>query len=290
VPQLFSSRKEVAFVPPTAMELSVTFTVPVFFTVTTCASLVVPVMLAGKASEVGLSVTVGVVAAVAVPFRATTCGEPVALSATERLAVSVPATVGLNSTEMVQLAAAASEVAQVVADLTNEVALVPVKVSDVSVTAVVPVFLIVTTCAGVVKPTVVDAKVKLVGESVTVSGAAIAVPFSVTTCGVPVALSATESDAVRAPATVGLNSIETVQLAPAASEVVQVVADLTNEVALVPVKVSEVSVTAVVPVFLIVTTCAAVVAPTTVDANVSAVGESVTVSGAAVAVPFSAIV
>ena len=41
------------------------------------------------------------------------------------------------------------------------------------------------------------------------------------------ALSAIDSDAVRDPAAVGLNSTEMVQLAPAASEVVQVVADCT---------------------------------------------------------------
>ena len=90
---------------------------------------------------------------------------PVALSATERLAVKAPAAVGLNSTETVQLAAAARVVPQVVADFRNEVALVPVMVSEVSVTVTVPVFFTVTVCAAEVEPTVVEAKVRAAGES-----------------------------------------------------------------------------------------------------------------------------
>ena len=41
-------------------------------------------------------------------------------------------------------------------------------VSDVSVTAAVPVFLTVTTCAAVIEPSAVDAKARLVGERETV--------------------------------------------------------------------------------------------------------------------------
>ena len=73
-----------------------------------------------------------------------------ALSAIESEAVSDPAPVGLNSTDTVQLAAAASDVPQVVADLRKEDALVPVKPIVPTVTAVVPVFFTVTTCATVV--------------------------------------------------------------------------------------------------------------------------------------------
>ena len=80
-----------------------------------------------------------------VPLSVTTWGDTLALSAIERDAVSAPTTVGLNSTDTVQLAATANEVSHVVADFTNEVALVPVMVSDVSVKAAVPVFFTVTT-------------------------------------------------------------------------------------------------------------------------------------------------
>jgi len=75
----------------------------------------------------------------------TACGDPVALSAIESDAFNAPAAAGLNSTETVQEAAAASVVPQVVADLMNEVALVPVMVSDVRFNVAVPEFLMVTT-------------------------------------------------------------------------------------------------------------------------------------------------
>jgi len=178
---------------------------------------------------------------------------PVALSAIDSEAGSDPTAVGLNSTEIVQLAAAANDVVQVVADFTYEVVPVPVKLIVPSVTADTLVFFTVTTCAAVVDPTVVEAKVRVVGETVTVSGAATPVPVSETSCGEPVALSATESEAVSAPAAAGLNSTEIVQLAEAASDVVHVVADLMNDVASVPVMPIVPSVTAVVLVFFTVT-------------------------------------
>jgi hypothetical protein len=274
-----------------AIELIVTLAVPVLVKVTTWASLVLPKMVAGNAMEAGLNVTVEVPDAMAVPVKATVCGEPVALSATESNAVSVPAAVGLNSTETVQVALAASEVPQVVADLRNEVAFVPVMVSDDSVTAVVLVFFTVTICAVEVEPMAVDAKVKLAGESVTVRApAAVAVPVSATVCGEPVALSATDRLPDFAPAVTGLNSTEIVQVALAANVVPQVFADTANEVKLAPVRVSEVKVTADVPVFFTVIVCAAEVEFAAVEPNVRLVGESVTESAAAVAVPFSATV
>ena len=82
---------------------------------------------------------------------------------------------------------------------------------------------------------------------------------------------------VSVPAAAGLNSTETVQDAAAANVVPQVVADLRNEEESVPVMVSDVSVTVAVPVFLTVTTCAAVVEPSAVDAKGNAVGEMVMV-------------
>jgi len=185
----------------------------------------------------------------------------------------------------VQLAAAARDVVQVVADFTNDVALVPVNPIVPSVTAETLVFFTVTTCAAVVEPTVVEANVSAVGATVTVNAAATPVPVIATSCGVPVALSAIDSEAGSEPATVGLNSTEMVQLAAAASDVVQVVADFTYDVAPVPVNPIVPSVTAETLVFFTVTTCAAVVDPTVVEANVSAVGDTVTVSAAATPVP-----
>ena len=172
------STNEVAFVPPSAIELMVAAAVPVFFTVTTWAALVDAVTVAGKAIDVGVSVIAGAAAAAPVPVRLTVCGDPVALSAIDSDAVNVPAAAGLNSTEMVQLAAAASEVVHVFAEIRKEVAFVPVRVSEVSVSVAVPEFFTVTTWAAVVDPTVVEAKVRLVGVRLTV-GAAAAVPVPV---------------------------------------------------------------------------------------------------------------
>src|ERR1700735_2285360 len=74
VPQLPSSRNEVALVPPSAMELMVTATVLVFLSVIGWASLVEPSAVLGNAIAVGVRMTVGVVAATPVPARATVCG------------------------------------------------------------------------------------------------------------------------------------------------------------------------------------------------------------------------
>jgi hypothetical protein len=146
------------------------------------------------------------------------------------------------------------------------------------------VFLSVTICAALVEPTVVAANVRLVGDRVAVGSTAVAVPFKATSCGEPVALSETASEAEREPATVGLNSIETVQVALAARLPEQVVADLTKVLAFVPVTVSEVSVTAVEPVFLIVTNCAALPEPTEVEGKLRLAGATLTVMEAPVPV------
>lgn len=270
------------------MELMVVLTDPVFLKVIVCASLVVPVTVFGKAIEVGLKVTES--AETPVPVSVAVCGDPDALSATERLAVSVPVATGLNSTETVQVAAAANVEPQVVADLRNDEALVPVMVSEVRFTVPVPVFFIVTVCAAEVDPSAVEAKVRVVGESETVNVAAAPVPESATFCGDPVALSATERLAVNVPVAAGLNSTESVQLAAAARVVPQVFAEIRKDVGLVPVRVSEVRVTVPVLVFFTVTVCAAVVDPSAVEAKDSVVGETVTMSVEDVPVPVNATV
>jgi len=187
--------------------------VPVFFTVTTWATLVAAVAVAGKAIDVGVNVMAGAAAAAPVPVRLTVWGDPVALSAINSEAANAPAAAGLNSTETEQVAPAASDVEQVFAEIRKEVAPVPVIASDVRVSAAVPEFFTVTICAAVVTPTVVDAKVRLVGVRVTAGVAATPVPVRATVCGDPVALSAIDSEAANAPAAAGLNSTDTVQVA-----------------------------------------------------------------------------
>jgi len=208
------------------MEEMVAEALPVFFTVTTWASLAVARTVLGKLRAVELRVIAGT--ATPVPVRVTFCGEPVALSATERLAVSAPATAGLKAIEMVQEAPIASVVPQVLAVWTKEVGSVPVRVMPPEVIVsgvVVLVFFRVATWAAVSTPIVVLAKVRVAGVRVTV-GAGNPVPVRVTFCGEPVALSATERLAVSVPAAAGLNATEMVQEAPTASVVPQVFADM----------------------------------------------------------------
>jgi hypothetical protein len=149
----------------------------------------------------------------------------------------------------------------------------------VKLTGDVPVFLIVTTCAAVVVPTAVDAKLNELGVMLNVGPPEAPVPDSATVCGEPAAVSEYVTTADSAPATVGSNANEFVQLAPAGSGFVQVDAVLLNELAPLPVIVVDaVKLTAVVPVFLIVTTCAAVVVPTGVDAKLNELGVMLSVA------------
>lgn len=248
---------------------------------------VAPMIVVPKVRLDGEMVTVAPLGFAPVPLRATDCGVPVALSATESDAVRVPAAIGLNSMETVQLALAASDVPQVLAEIENDDESVAVSFSDVRVTADVPVFFTVTTCAADVEPTVVEANVSVAGESERVSVAGdVPVPEKATICGVPVALSATDKDAVSVAALAGLNSTETVQLALAASDAPQVLAEIAYDEGSVPVSVSDVRVTVAVPVFLMVTVCAAEVEPLVVEGNAMLAGESERVSVAgAVPVP-----
>ncbi len=72
--QPFRSTNDVALVPPSAIELSVTLAVPVLVSVTVCRSLVVPTAVLGKASDVMLTDRVVELALAPVPDRATVCG------------------------------------------------------------------------------------------------------------------------------------------------------------------------------------------------------------------------
>jgi hypothetical protein len=182
-----------------------------------------------------------------VPVRATEAGVLVPLLATTSVPVEAPAAVGLYSTETVQVAPAARLVPQVEADLRKGAD----TVSELNVSAPVPVFLTVTTWAAVVVPTLTVPNASEVGDSDSVRVvAALPVPVKATEAGVLVPLLATTSVPVEADAAVGLYSTETVQLAPTARLVPQVVADFTNG----DDTVSEDSVRVPVPVFLTVTT------------------------------------
>lgn len=154
-----------------------------------------------------------------VPLRVTTCGLAGSESATLSEAVRVPAAAGVKVTLTVQECDPAKLVPQVFVCVKSE-AFVPVKVRLLIVIAEVLAFVTVTVCEELGEPTFVEGKVSDTGATLM---AAVPVPVKDTVCGVPVALSATLMEALRAPRAVGLNVTVMVQLAPAASEVVQVV-------------------------------------------------------------------
>lgn len=204
-------------------EMLVTFNgeVPVLVRVTAWAWLVVPLAVEAKVSEAGLTVTES--AAVPVPLSATVCGEPLAVSATLRVAFRAAAEAGLKDTKTPQLAPAAS-VAPHECNCRNDVGLVPAIVIELRVTDRVPVFFTVTSCAALVVPDTVFGNVRAVGDRVIDRvDATVPVPLSVTFWGEPVALSATLRVAGKLPVVAGLKLTETVHDAPAARVVPQVV-------------------------------------------------------------------
>ena len=141
-PQVFVWVKLDAFVPPSVMLEIVIVAAPVLLSFTVEAALVVAIVVTGNAIVDADSVATGTAPA---PVSATVCGEPVALSATLSVPVTVPAATGVKLTEIVQFAPAASVVPQVVAVCVN-VALPPIEIA-IPVSVPVPGFDSVTVCA-----------------------------------------------------------------------------------------------------------------------------------------------
>src|SRR5437868_5113203 len=83
-----------------------------------------------------------------------------------------------------------------------------------------PVLVSVTVCAALVVLINWLPKVRLVGDRLT-AGAVVPVPVNETVCGLPAALSVTESVPVREPAAVGVKLTEIVHVADAATDVPQ---------------------------------------------------------------------
>ena len=98
----------------------------------------------------------------------------------------------------------------------------PLEVILASVSAPLPVFVRVTGCAALVVPTGRLPKARLVGERLTTAAVLVPVPERLTVWGLPLALSAMLSAAVRAPLADGVKVTLIVQLAPATTELPQV--------------------------------------------------------------------
>lgn len=138
----------------------------------------------------------------------------------------------------------------------------------------------VTVCAAEAPPTVVDGKVRLVGDTPAEDvPEAAPVPLSATVCGELAALSAKLTAAVSAPDAAGLKVTVTVQEALTASVAPQVFA-WENEEALVPVRLTPETVMEAVPEFLSVTVCAADEELTVVEEKVRLEGDKLAVGAA----------
>ncbi len=109
-PHVCVSEKSVLSVPVIAMLVMFNTALPVLESVTFWLPLVVPTFRAAKVMLVRDRLTTG---APPVPVRLMVCGLPAALSVMLTEAVRVPVAVGVNVTEIVQLALAASEAPQV---------------------------------------------------------------------------------------------------------------------------------------------------------------------------------
>jgi hypothetical protein len=126
-----------------------------------------------------------------VPLKVTVCGEPLALSVIVRAPVRLPEAVGVNVTEMVQFAPAATELAQFCVSAKSPDALIEVMYS-----AAVPEFVSVIVCTTLVEVVICEAKVRVDGDNIIPGVGAIPMPLKPTVWGEPVALSAMVSEPV----------------------------------------------------------------------------------------------
>ena len=195
-----------------------------------------------------------------VPVRLTDCWLPATsllLSVIFKEAARLPVAAGVNVTLIVQLPLAATELLHVLVSAKSP-GLVPVNAMLLMVRAAFPVLFSVKVWAALVVPRVWLLKVRLV--AVTPATGALPVPVRLTVCGLPLALSAMLTEAVRAPVAVGVNVTLIVQVPFAATELPQVLvaAKSPGSVPAVPILVT---VKLAFPVLVRVTACAALVVP-----------------------------
>ena len=155
------------------------------------------------------------VAAVPVPVRFTVCGLPAALSKMLTVAVRVPAAVGVNVMLIVQLPPAATELPQVVVSGKSPGSS-PVTTKLVMPKMVLPLFVKLTVCAGLLVPTSWLLNVRFEGETPTPG--AVPVPVRLSVWGLLAALSVNATEAPRVPVAVGANETVSVHCAEAVRE------------------------------------------------------------------------
>jgi hypothetical protein len=252
VPHVLVWLKSATLVPAIAMLVIDKAPEPAFESVIVPAELVVCTVRFPNARLEGVNETCAI--PTPVPLRAAVWGEPAALSVTVTEADRAPAACGVNVTEIMQLAPAATLVPQVFVWLKSAI-LVPVIATLVIDKAPEPAFESVIACAALAVLTFWFPKERLTGVNETCA-TPTPVPLRVAAWGDPVALSVTVTDADRAPAACGVNVTEMAQLPPAATLVPHVLVWL-KSVTLAPVIATLVIDKAPEPAFESVIVCAA---------------------------------
>jgi hypothetical protein len=252
----------------TAKPVMLKVVVPVLVRVTVWAVLVISTGWLEKARLVGERLAEPVVL-VPVPERLTVWGLPLALSVMLSEAARLPLADGVKVTLIVQMAPAATLDPQLLV-WAKSLALVPETAMLVTLKAALPELVRVIVWAVLVAPTDWFPKARLVGE--TLATRAVPVPERLTFWGLPVALSVMVSEAARLPLAEGLKVTLIVQVAPAATELPQLLV-WAKSLALVPETAMLVTLKAALPELVRVIVWAVLVAPTVWLAKVRLVGE-----------------
>ena len=228
-----------------------------------------------------------------VPLKPIDCGLPFALSVTEMEAARAPAAVGGKGggyRTSLHLRPGAGVVGQVLPEMAKSPGFAPPSAKLVKLTALLPVLVTVTLCAALVVPVFCVANVRLPGAKPKLKFATWPVPLKPIDCGLPVALSVTEIAAVRVPPAVGENVALTEQALPAASEAGlagHVLAEMAKSPGFAPANTKLVKMTALLPLLVTVTLCAALVVPVFCVAKVRLVGLKLSDSKGVKPVPLS---
>src|SRR5437764_1435404 len=232
---------------------------PLLVRVTACAALMVFTAWLAKVSDVGERLTTG---AMPVPFKVTAGRRAEVLLFKLSEPLPEPRAAGAKVTLKVQLAPAARDAPQLLVWAKS-----PVITKALIESVVFPVLLKVTAWAALEVPTSCEAKVSDEGENA--ATAPNPVPVKLTGAGAVLLLLVSDKEPVRLPTEIGAKTTLMVQLAPAPSDVPQLLVWLKS-----PATVSEVIVSAVFPLLVSVMVCAALEVPTSCEAKVRDEGEN----------------
>jgi len=198
-----------ALTPVSARFVITRLAVPVLLSVIAVGALLVWGNWLAKVKLGGLLLIAG---AVPTPDRATACGLPTALSVIDNEAARLPTAVGVKVRFTVVLLPAVTLIGNEPAANVKSPAFAPVIPRPVIDKLAVPVLVIVTGVTALVAFTSCLPKLTVAGLIPTPG--AMPVPDRVTVCGLPLALSAIVSEAVRLPVAVGVKVTFTVMLLP----------------------------------------------------------------------------